>query len=209
MLATIAAIGVNHGTTGKITTLNQCADCASCCGFECRSYDDSHGCKLSQTTHLPDPRPVTASNCYHHTHECISCTEQPDLWKSAAPEPGLTLYVSGDCHELVDGTVNWIEPLHTSGAIVGQATIRGPCPLVIAYENAVVSDVTFDCTSGEYAVSVVGKNVKLDNVRAIGASAFRAASIAGVNIDGLIANVDSTTHVIAALGHTRGKFNIN
>ena len=107
--------------------------------------------------------------------------------------------------------MNWNQTLRLAGSLIGPATISGPCPLVTLLAGAQIKDVEFECTSGaDVAIAVEsGVGSKLDNVSALHASVFRAASADGVDMDGFSAIVSSSHRTIAAIGNGRGSFEID
>lgn len=194
---------------GVITTVS-CVDCEECCGFDCLSYDDSTGCRLSDRTDLPHPRSVRESVCYHHAKQCISCADNPDAWQTSGAQASTEIVVSGDCHMRRWGVVDWGFPVTLQSSLSGPATLRGDCPLIRLLQNATIKDITFDCLSGDTAIDVVdGRGVTLTNVSALHAAVFRAAHVEGVSLEGFKASVSSNHRVIAAIGNGYGSFELN
>jgi len=145
--------------------------------------------------------------CFHELRECLSCADAPFAWQTASVHPQTTLRVSGDCHRLQWGVVEWPQSIRLTGSLVGPATIRGACPLVQLAAGASIRDVTFECTSGAAAIDVVsGRGGALVNVTAVHAAVFRAAHADGVDLEGFSASVSSNHRVIAAIGNGFGAF---
>jgi len=197
------------GTAQSLDT-STCTTCRECCGFDCQSYDDTAGCKLSATGDLLHPRKLPPGMCFHELKECLSCSAAPFEWRSAPMHPSATLRVSGDCHRLQWGVVDWPHTVRLTGALVGPATIRGACPLVLLAAGGSITDITFFCTSGAAAVEVEsGRGSTLTNVTAVHASAFRAAHADGVDLAGFSASVSSNHRVMAAIGNGIGAFDVH
>lgn len=144
--------------------------------------------------------------CWPLASECVSCPTQEHAYTSSAAA-GFVLYASGSCHSLEGGTVVWHSP--TTLSTRGPATIRGPCPLIVA-DNIFVENVTLVCDSGAAAIAVVGTGVKITNVHAVNAPLLRAANVKGVDVTGLVVTGStSTERLLAVLGHTEGDWAID
>lgn len=85
--------------------------------------------------------------------------------------------------------------------------MKGPCPLVIAREGAVVKDVAFECVTGAAAIDVKGPSVTISGT-VLNAALVRAVDPKGVVVDKLSVTGSSSENVIAVFGHTSGDIDV-
>lgn len=172
-------LGLVSGTVGNW--------CSVQCGFGCNGWRVVDGaCELANDSHVVGPgwngRPEAPSGCYPHNSECIACPGTP---RPANFRPHYTIRASGNCRSHTPGVVEWTDAVQlTGGTLAGTPgveanVVRGKCPLVVANDNARIRDVAFECTSGDYAIQLMGKGVKITNVRS------NVAVLRGVNVKGL------------------------
>ena len=103
--------------------------------------------------------------------------------------------------------VTWQTP--TTLSTRGPATIRGPCPLIVA-DGIFVENVTLICDSGTAAIDVVGAGVEITNVHAVHAPLVRAVNVKGVDVSNLvIAQSTSTERLLVVLGHSEGDWAVH
>lgn len=186
-------------------------NCALGCSRLTTFFTETGGCKFTTSPNATllqnaEPCPPTEAMC--GAGYCHSCTSNPNGWRTEHA-PITNLIVSGDCDKDASGIVTWQTPVFLSGTLSGKALVRGPCPLVLAQENAIIQNINFECVGGSAAVDVQGPGVKITGT-ARGGGLVRAVKVQGVDVSGLqVTGTVYGDYPLAVLGHSEGDYSIN